>query len=200
MFRTTARGIDTFVRVPRQVNAAWPTATLGSREHWTYLRFCFAEYAKRAHLLGARGLLVPVMQSRANGSLQESGEELRNRVVRFLRSVDLDEYPVDVLLQVSGDPLGNPQFLERVLSDLGDERFGLALGPGFFGGEVDDAKLGAYLERWGKQTRLVVLDGSEPPRTALRFDCPVVLDLPSLADQAAAAEAIRAEAEEAGLV
>lgn len=195
-FVKMTRGIECYVEVPGYIHPALPE--IANRDaHRAY----FHRFLKVARILGARAVVVNFPRRWANGR-PTSMEEIEERLVDFF-SVDFEESGLQVYFRLEAVGLGSPSFLDRVLSRLEAGRFFYALDPTTWnpGGEtVNDRQLEAILGYWENRIRLVQFSRYTKEECGaarcLARRYPVILLLRSLAEQAEAAEEIRALAEE----
>ena len=195
-FVKMTRGIECYVEVPPYIHPALPDI-VNKDAHRAY----FARVLKVARILGARAVVVNFPKRWANGK-PTSIEEIENRLVDFF-TVDFEESWPSVYFRLEAAGLGSPSILDRVIQRLEPGRFFYALDPTTWnprGETVNDRQLDAILHHWEKWIRLVQFSRyTEEERGAARRLaqlCPVILLLRSLAEQAEAAEEIRALAEE----
>lgn len=195
-FLKMTRGVECYVQLPRYIHPALPEAD-GRNAHRAY----FARFLKIAAVLKARAVVVDLPDRWANGK-PTSAEEIEDRVVEFFAIEPEAEVP-RVYFRIEAGRLGDPNFTERVLARMEPGRFFYALDPTRWhptGETVNDRQLETILEHWGHRIRLVLFSrfGDDEVGAARRLAPyhPVILVVKSLAEQAEAAERIRALCEE----
>lgn len=195
-FAKMTRGIECFIQVPSFIHPALPDV-VGRESH----RAHFLRTVRIAKVLRARAVVMDMPRPWANGKAT-SMQEIEDRMVDFF-STDLGPDAPVVCFRVQAHGLGNPAFLERILQRLERGSYAMAFDPTRWSTAqvtTSNRQLEAILGFWEPLIKLAlfsrVTDEEVGAVRRLAPLVPLILEMSSLAEQALAAEHVRALVEE----